>query len=158
MAVYYAIVANAAIAASVPLTKRYFHPLEIGAVLLFSCIFTQIIFTLSTLNLKWIELTDSLVSFWFLELFRIVGVPCLMVWFTVLLKRIRFHWGIYAPAVVLGSIGIACFDELCRKWGFFTYTYWNFWFSVIKWGISIIGVSLFYQWFRHDIAKKGGLA
>jgi hypothetical protein len=146
------IIINTAMLLSVWLTRHKFHILEILAYWMFICTVIQQVFTMLTINLHFIGITQGVGIFWFLIMNRLILFPLLIIWLFYFFKDIS----LVHKTVLTGIwvIALSCIQFLSKKFCLITFSKWNFVYSLAEWLIVILISFGFLLWFRFLLKKE----
>lgn len=146
------IVLNQILFGSLWFTRQKLHVLEICAYWMFSCIIIQQVFTIVTLNLRYIEITEGEGVFWFLIMNRLLIYPALIIWLYYFSKHKKLVHKVILTMIWL--IPLASIQSFSNQFGLITFSKWNFIYSLAEWLIVILLSFSFFVWFRYLIKKE----
>jgi hypothetical protein len=146
------IILNQLMFASIWYTRQKMHVLEICANWMFICIIIQQIFTILTINLRYIVITEGVGVFWFLIMNRLIIYPSLIFWLFYLSKNKNLLYKVILTVIWL--FPLASIQSLSNKFGLITFSNWNFICSLAEWLLVITLSFCFLEWFRYLLKKE----
>lgn len=145
------VILNLVMFMSLSLTRQKLHILEICAYWMFNCAVIQQVFTIITLNNRWILITEGEGVFWFLIMNRLVIYPALLIWLYYFIKNKKLVHKVLLT--VIWIFPLASIQSLSNKFGIITFSKWNFIFSLGEWSIVILLSFSFIAWYRYLLKK-----
>lgn len=146
------IVINIIMLFSVWFTHHKFHILELFAYWMFICAVIQQVFTILTMNLHFIGITEGVAVFWFLLINRLILCPSLIIWLIYFSKDQNLVHKTVLTGICL--VLLAFIQFLSKHFGLISFTKWNVFFSLIEWFVVILIFFGFKGWFRSLLKKE----
>lgn len=146
------IMLNQLMLASLWFTRQKLHVLEICAYWMFTCIIIQQIFTIITLNLRSIVISEGEGVFWFLIMNRLLIYPSLVILLYHFSKNKKLVHKVIL--IIIWIFPLASIQSFSNKFGLITFSKWNFIYSLAEWLLVILLSFSFFVWFRYLLKKE----
>ncbi|MFC5452329.1 hypothetical protein [Paenibacillus aestuarii] len=146
------IIINMAAILSIRFARRKFNMLEICAYWMLNCAVIQQVFTIITINLQMIEVSEGVGVFWYLVMNRLVLMPSLIIWLFYFSKDVN----IIRKAIFMGAwlLVLSGIQLLSKTFGMIAYVNWNVGYSLAEWFMVLFATTSFFLWFRHILKKE----
>ena len=137
---------------SLRFTLKKLHIMEIFAYWMFICAIVQQVFTIITMNLGMIVITEGVGVFWYLIMIRLILIPSIIIWLFYFSKNINLaHKAFLAGICIVALSGI---QLLNKTYSMITYSNWNIAYSFAEWFTIILISFSFFLWFRYLLKKE----
>ncbi len=126
--------------------KLKLHVLEIVHLWIVNVFINQSIFTITTLNLKLFEVSQSIDLHWVLIFKRLILFPILLIWFVDIFFRVKTmsRWLVILllNIILIGDRYITDMLSIMKQTGG-----WSFWWTAIEWNVIIVCSLVAKKWF-----------